>query len=126
MFFGGRDSEGRPANPDCRPGRRLSCAAGRESDPGGDQPGREIEADRGGAELSGDPRGLASALQKIQAYACGTPMPPAEQPGHSADDDRQPALGGRLKTLFSKNLSNEARVERLLAMAAAPGAARQA
>ena len=40
---------------------------------------REFEADRGGAELSGDPRSLASALQKIHAYARGTPLIAAER-----------------------------------------------
>ena len=40
---------------------------------------REFEADRGGAEISGDPRALASALQKIQRFAQGLPMAPAER-----------------------------------------------
>jgi heat shock protein HtpX len=35
---------------------------------------REFEADRAGAEISGDPRYLASALQKIESYAKRVPM----------------------------------------------------
>lgn len=35
---------------------------------------REFEADRAGAELCGDPRPLASALRKIEAYARRVPM----------------------------------------------------
>ncbi|NBT06233.1 MAG: zinc metalloprotease HtpX, partial [Betaproteobacteria bacterium] len=40
---------------------------------------REFGADAGGAEISGDPEALASALQKIEAYARGTPLDAAEQ-----------------------------------------------
>jgi len=39
---------------------------------------REFGADRGGAEICGDPEALASALRKIEAYARGTPMDTAE------------------------------------------------
>ena len=39
---------------------------------------REFEADRGGAEISGDPRALASALDKIHRYARGIPLEAAE------------------------------------------------
>jgi heat shock protein HtpX len=35
---------------------------------------REFEADRAGAEISGNPQHLASALQKIEAYAKQVPM----------------------------------------------------
>jgi len=35
---------------------------------------REFEADRLGAEIAGDPRSLASALEKIQHYASGIPL----------------------------------------------------
>ncbi len=45
--------------------------------------GREYEADRGGAEISGDPEALASALRKIEAYAKGGYMNP--------DAERHPA-----------------------------------
>src|SRR5258705_323478 len=40
---------------------------------------REFGADSGGAELSGDPEALASALEKIDRYARGVPMATAEQ-----------------------------------------------
>jgi heat shock protein HtpX len=88
---------------------------------------REFEADRGGAELSGDPQGLASALQKIQAYARGTPLPTAERnPATAQMMIVNPLLGGGLKSLFSTHPTTEERVERLLAMAAMPGAMRRA
>ncbi len=79
---------------------------------------REFEADRGGAEISGDPRALASALQKIQAYAHGTRLETAERHPETAQMMiMNPLSGGGLRGLFSTHPSTEERVERLLAMA---------
>ena len=57
---------------------------------------REFEADRGGAEISGDPQALASALQKIHRYAQGIPMRCRRAASRNrADDDHEPAVGRR-------------------------------
>jgi heat shock protein HtpX len=79
---------------------------------------REFEADRGGAEISGDPAALASALQKIQAAARGTPLPPAEAHPETAQMMiMNPLSGGGLRGLFSTHPATEERVARLMAMA---------
>lgn len=79
---------------------------------------REFGADRGGAEVSGDPHALADALAKIDAYARGIPMPTAE--AHPATAQMMiinPLSGGGLKGLFSTHPSTEERIARLRAMA---------
>jgi heat shock protein HtpX len=79
---------------------------------------REFGADRGGAEISGDPRALASALAKIDAYARGIPMPTAEaHPSTAQMMIINPLSGGGLRGLFSTHPSTEERIERLNAMA---------
>lgn len=79
---------------------------------------REFEADRGGAEISDDPRALASALEKIQAYAHGTRLETAERHPETAQMMiMNPLSGGGLRGLFSTHPSTEERVQRLLAMA---------
>ena len=80
--------------------------------------GREYEADRGGAELSGDPRALADALAKIDRYAKGLPLETAE--AHPATAHMMiinPLSGGGLTGLFSTHPPTEERIHRLLAMA---------
>lgn len=80
--------------------------------------GREYEADRGGAELSGDPRALADALVKIDRYAQGLPLEAAEE--HPATAHLMiinPLRGGGLSGLFSTHPPTEKRVSRLLALA---------
>jgi heat shock protein HtpX len=79
--------------------------------------GREYEADRAGAEISGSPRALASALQKISGAASAIPNPVAEQ--HSASAHLfivNPLHGNGGDNLFSTHPATENRIARLLAM----------
>lgn len=124
FFFGGRDEEGRPTGivgiilvavlaPIAAGLVQMAISRG-----------REYEADRGGAEISGDPEALASALQKIEAYARG---------GYAnAGANRNPAtahlfiinpLGGRGgDNLFSTHPDTANRVAALMEMARRMGA----
>jgi len=79
---------------------------------------REFEADRGGAEISGDPGALADALEKMAHYAKGLPLPAAEE--HPATAQMMivnPLAGGGIQNLFSTHPATELRVARLRAMA---------
>jgi heat shock protein HtpX len=79
---------------------------------------REFGADRGGAEISGDPEALASALRKIDAYAHGVPMDAAEMHPETAQMMIiNPLSGGDLKGLFRTHPATEERVRRLLELA---------
>ena len=79
---------------------------------------REFEADRGGAEISGDPNALADALAKIDAYARGIPMHTAEAHPETAQMMiMNPLSGGGIRGLFSTHPATEERIERLRAMA---------
>jgi heat shock protein HtpX len=118
MFFGGRDSEGRPHNPVVSILVMLLAPLAASLIQMAISRAREFEADRGGAEISGDPQALASALQKIKHYASGIPMDAAERHPETAQMMIvNPLSGGGLRGLFSTHPSTEERVERLLAMA---------
>jgi len=118
MFFGGRDSDGRRTNPIASiavamlaplAGALIQMAISRA---------REFEADRGGAQISGDPQALASALEKIHAYAAGVPFPTAEQhPATAQMMIMNPLAGGGISKLFSTHPATEERVARLMEMA---------
>ncbi len=120
MFFGGRDSEGRPHNPIVSILVMLLAPLAASLIQMAISRAREFEADRGGAEISGDPQALASALQKIKQVASGIPMNTAERHPETAQMMIiNPLSGGGLRGLFSTHPSTEERVERLLAMARA-------
>ncbi|MGE5864065.1 MAG: zinc metalloprotease HtpX [Rhizobacter sp.] len=117
MFFGGRDSEGRSHNPIVGLVVMLLAPLAASVIQMAISRAREFEADRGGAEISGDPEALASALQKIQRYAQGMPMAAAERHPETAQMMiSNPLSGGGLRGLFSTHPSTEERVARLLAM----------
>jgi heat shock protein HtpX len=79
---------------------------------------REFEADRGGAEICGDPRALADALEKMEHYAKGLPLMAAEE--HPATAQMMiinPLSGSGMQSLFSTHPATEKRIARLRAMA---------
>jgi heat shock protein HtpX len=78
---------------------------------------REFEADRGGAEISKDPKSLAAALEKIHNYAHQIPNMTAEaHPETGQMMIINPLSGGSLKGLFSTHPQTEERIARLMAM----------
>ena len=84
---------------------------------------REYEADRGGAEISGQPLSLAAALQKIAGAAHRIPNMTAERNPASAHlFIINPLSGMRVDKLFSTHPAVEDRVARLVALSKEMGA----
>jgi heat shock protein HtpX len=120
MFFGARNSEGRSTNPIVGILVMLLAPIAAGLIQMAISRAREFEADRGGAEISGEPQALASALQKIHRLAQGIPLETAERHPETAQMMiMNPLSAGGLRGLFSTHPSTEERVERLLAMAPA-------
>jgi len=78
---------------------------------------REYAADKGGAEISGEPLGLASALNKLQHGVRQNPISNRGNPAHAHMFIINPFFGG-LQKLFSTHPSTEERIKRLQAIAA--------
>jgi heat shock protein HtpX len=75
---------------------------------------REYNADRIGAQISGNPAALASALQRIQAAARGIHMETAERVPASAHlFIINPLFGGTFDNLFSTHPNTENRIAAL-------------
>jgi len=117
MFFGGRDSEGRRSNPLVGIAVAILAPMAAGLIQMAISRAREFEADRGGAEISGDPAALASALTKIQRFAQGIPLEAAERHPETAQMMiMNPLSADGIKGLFSTHPATEERVERLMAM----------
>ena len=76
---------------------------------------REYLADAAGAEICGNPRALASALNKLTSYNRQLPM--KVNPASAQMYIVNPLTGGQLKNLFSTHPPIEERINRLMAMA---------
>jgi heat shock protein HtpX len=84
---------------------------------------REYEADRDGAEISGDPLALASALSKISRAAQGTINVAAEQnPAMAHLYIISPLNGARMDNLFATHPAVENRIAELQRIANEMGA----
>ncbi len=86
---------------------------------------REFEADRAGAEITGRPLWLASALGQIERAAQGIENQPADANPATAHMFIINPLHGGIGGLFSTHPSTEERIARLKAMATQGGAAMQ-
>jgi len=75
---------------------------------------REFQADAEGAAISGSPRSLASALQKLTTY--NKQMPMKVNPASAQMYIVNPLSGGMIAGLFSTHPPIEERVKRLLSM----------
>ncbi len=85
---------------------------------------REYAADRGGAEISGKPLALASALRKLERAARRVPNPAAEQmPATAHLFIVNPLAGERLDSLFATHPSTADRIAALEDLAARMGVA---
>ncbi len=85
----------------------------------------EFQADRTGAEITGQPHGLANALRKLDAYAHRIPMEVNPAAAQLAIVNPLSAVrGGGFIKLFSTHPPTEERVQRLEALAAPREAAR--
>lgn len=118
MFFGGRDGDGRRDNPLASIAVAILAPIAAALIQMAISRAREFEADRGGAEISGDPLALASALDKIHRYATGTPFAAAEaHPATAQMMIMNPLSGGGISKLFSTHPATEERIARLTEMA---------
>ncbi len=73
---------------------------------------REFAADRGGAEISGKPIGLATALAKLHEGVSRIPLQNGN-PAHSNLFIVNPFLGGGLQRLFASHPPVEERIQKL-------------
>jgi heat shock protein HtpX len=119
LMGGGRDSEGRPVvGPVAAIAAMFLAPLAASLVQMAISRSREFEADRMGAEISGQPLWLASALARLDAGTHQIPNQAAEaNPATAHLYIANPLSGGGMKSLFSTHPPMEERIARLQAMA---------
>ena len=113
IFGGGRDSEGRSSNPIVLLATIIIAPIAAALVQMALSRSREFMADASGAEISGKPLALASALQKLDDYAHRKVIPNAK-PASSGLFIINPLSGvSGISSLFSTHPSTEERVKKL-------------
>ena len=99
-----------------------SSPFGRDAGADGGEPLARIQADRLGAMICGNPKWLASALQKIEHYARGIRNEPAEEaPATAHLFIINPLTGEGMDNLFSTHPNTQNRIAALDRLAAEMG-----
>ena len=111
FFFGGRG--GRGGNPLAMLGVVILGAIGAALIKAMISRSREFVADADGAKIAGSPRGLASALQRLETYSKRIPL---HNPNPAMNNlfIVEPFVGKTLTSLFASHPPTSARVEALL------------
>jgi heat shock protein HtpX len=113
MFFGGgRDDERQGSNPIVLLGMMLLAPIAAMLIQMAISRSREFAADAGGAQIAGNPYGLADALRKIEAVAQRVPLEANPATAHMFIV--QPFIGGGITSLFRSHPPTEARIRALL------------
>ncbi len=120
FFGGGRDENGRSANPIIAIAAMILAPLAASMVQMAISRSREYEADRAGAEISGNPLWLASALQRLHEGTQAIPNATAEaNPATAHMYIDNPLSSGGMASLFSTHPPMEERIARLQAMASA-------
>jgi heat shock protein HtpX len=113
MFFGGgRDENGRGANPIVLLGMMILAPIAAMLIQMAISRSREFAADAGGAAIAGNPYGLADALRKIDAVSKQVPLDANPATAHMFIV--KPFSGGGISSLFSSHPPTEKRIAALL------------
>ncbi len=123
FFGGGRNDDGRPsASPIVAIAAMILAPLAASLVQMAISRSREFEADRMGAQISGHPLWLASALRRLHEGTQAIPNATAEaHPAMAHLYIDNPLSGGGMASLFSTHPPMEERIARLQAMAAAAG-----
>ena len=118
LFGGGRDENGRSANPIFTIAAMILAPLAASLVQMAISRSREYEADKAGAEISGNPLWLASALQRLHEGTQTIPNATAQaNPATAHLYIDNPLSAGGLSGLFSTHPPMEERIARLQAMA---------